>query len=269
MKDQPKQDEELNEEDIFRHGTADPEIPSSKIPCSGCGAHLHCQDSKMPGFLPWEIFQKIRNSKRRLRKSQCQRCILINDYNVALKMNVKAEDYPKALSHIKDKRGLVILVTDLTDFPGSVWPDIFELLGKNKSVILVGNKVDLLPQDCNKYTVNIKNSMIQTFEQKCKESNQHGASEIVDSILVSARTGYNMEKLINLVLKNWNEKQKYFGRNVYLVGTTNVGKSSIFNILLDSDLCDIKALNRIEKATIGKKSAALKINVRFALNTSC
>ena len=74
----------------------------------------------------------------------------------------------------------------------------------------------------------------------------------MDSILVSARTGYNMEKLINLVLKNWNEKQKYFGRNVYLVGTTNVGKSSIFNILLDSDLCDIKALNRIEKATIGK-----------------
>ena len=88
MKDQPKQDEELNEEDIFRHGTADPEIPSSKIPCSGCGAHLHCQDSKMPGFLPWEIFQKIRNSKRRLRKSQCQRCILINDYR-AIERNFK------------------------------------------------------------------------------------------------------------------------------------------------------------------------------------
>ena len=164
-------------------------------------------------------------------------------------MNVKPEDYPKALSHIKDKKGLVVLVTDLTDFPGSVWPDIFELLGKNKSVILVGNKVDLLPQDCHKYTVNIEKSMMQTFQQKCKESN-HEATEIVDSILVSARTGYNIEKLISMVLKNWTEKQRHFGRNVYLVGTTNVGKSSIFNILLDSDLCDLKALNRIEKATI-------------------
>jgi hypothetical protein len=27
-----------------------------------------------------------------------------------------------------------------------VWPNIMELLGKNKRIILVGNKVDLLPQ---------------------------------------------------------------------------------------------------------------------------
>ena len=40
------------------------------------------------------------------------------------------------------------------------------------------------------------------------------------------------------------------GGDVYLVGTTNVGKSSIFNQLMDSDLCDLKALCRIDKATI-------------------
>ena len=46
------------------------------------------------------------------------------------------------------------------------------------------------------------------------------------------------------------EKSEYLGGDVYLVGTTNVGKSSIFNQLMDSDLCDLKALCRIDKATI-------------------
>ena len=35
---------------------------------------------------------------------------------------------------------------------------------------------------------------------------------------------------------------------MYLIGTTNVGKSSIFNLLLDSDLCSIKAIDKVEKA---------------------
>jgi ribosome biogenesis GTPase A len=34
------------------------------------------------------------------------------------------------------------------------------------------------------------------------------------------------------------------GGDIYLIGTTNVGKSSIFNLLLESDLCSIKAIDR-------------------------
>ena len=40
----------------------------------------------------------------------------------------------------------------------------------------------------------------------------------------------------------------HVGGDVYLIGTTNVGKSSIFNLLLDSDLCSIKAIDKVEKA---------------------
>ena len=36
--------------------------------------------------------------------------------------------------------------------------------------------------------------------------------------------------------------------DLYIVGTTNVGKSSLFNTLLDSDLCSLAAVNRVEKA---------------------
>ena len=104
-------------------------------------------------------------------------------------------------------------------------------------------------QDSHNHVSQIKKSMVQTFLEKCKDSlNQ--SPKILDSIVVSARTGYNIEKLITLIFKHWREKEKHLGGNVYLVGTTNVGKSSIFNVLLDSDMCDSKALNRIDKATI-------------------
>lgn len=46
-------DNELNQDRMMsiqqEHGNPDPSIPPSKIPCGGCGARLHCQDSAIPG----------------------------------------------------------------------------------------------------------------------------------------------------------------------------------------------------------------------------
>ena len=236
-------------DELFRYGSSDPDFPSSKIPCSGCGAHLHCQDSKMPGFVPLEIFSPIHKKASKLSRIQCQRCVLIKDYNIALKMNVKPEDYPKTFQHLKHKKAIVVLIVDLMDFPGSVWPNILDLIGSDKRVILVGNKVDLLPQDSTNYLKRIRESMEKNFVKKCRESLDRKPI-FLDSILVSARTGYNIELLISKIFKHWKERVDVLGGDVYLVGTTNVGKSSIFNSLLESDLCDVKALDRIEKATI-------------------
>ena len=47
-------------------------------------------------------------------------------------MNINPEDYPKAISHLKDKKAIVVLIVDLTDFPGSVWPNILDLIGSDK-----------------------------------------------------------------------------------------------------------------------------------------
>lgn len=38
--------------------------------------------------------------------------------------------------------------------------------------------------------------------------------------------------------------------NVYIIGCTNVGKSSLFNALLQSDFCSIKAKDLIQRATV-------------------
>lgn len=46
----------LEEFDRNRLGNADITIPSSNVPCNGCGAHLHCNYHKKPGK---EIFGKL------------------------------------------------------------------------------------------------------------------------------------------------------------------------------------------------------------------
>lgn len=238
----------LARDDLFRYGTADPDIPPSKIPCGGCGAHLHCQDAKMPGFTPVEAFAG--KGPDELRLMVCQRCYIMEKYNVALKVNVSPGHYESTIAHIASKRAIVLLVVDLLDYPGSVWPGIVDLLGVNKKIILVGNKVDMLPQDSENYLVRVERVMKMAFMEKCSRRPEARCDpKVVSTCLVSARTGYGIEKLITLVYRAWSENNRGLPpTDVYLVGTTNVGKSSIFNQLLSSDLCKVKALGRVEKA---------------------
>lgn len=42
-------DENGNDEVKNKMGTADATIPSSNVPCNGCGAHLHCNHHTRPG----------------------------------------------------------------------------------------------------------------------------------------------------------------------------------------------------------------------------
>lgn len=41
--DDDSENEDIVHEEKAKYGTADPNVPSSTIPCGGCGAHLHCQ----------------------------------------------------------------------------------------------------------------------------------------------------------------------------------------------------------------------------------
>ena len=80
--------------------------------------------------------------------------------------------------------------------------------------------------------------------------------------LVSARTGYGVEELISKIFRYWSQHgsihsvRVHFNRlsvlagGVYLLGGTNAGKSSLFNSLIDSDLCHIHALDCIQRATV-------------------
>lgn len=128
---------------------------------------------------------------------------------------------------------------DLLDFPCSIWPGLSEVLGPKRSIIVVGNKVDLLPRDCPGYLDNIRDNLTKTFLEAGFTRNN-----IKYVSLVSATTGYGVEQLITKIHNVWGTRG-----DVYLVGCTNVGKSSLFNALLRSDLCKVKAVDLVQRAT--------------------
>ena len=242
--------EMFTEDHLFKHGTPDPSAAGTKQPCGGCGALLHCTDEKIPGYLPSQLLQD--RSPEEMRSLLCQRCYIIKEYNVALKMTVSPEDYPKAIEHIKDKEALVLLVVDLLDFPGSVWPGILTLLGSKKKVIVVGNKLDLIVPDSRVYQKRITNIIREEFLKKWRKEEESSSvfPQIVASCCVSATTGLNIETLIEIIFDNWRASNDFMPGDIYIVGCTNVGKSSLFNALLDSDLCKIDAMDRVQKAII-------------------
>lgn len=65
--------------------------------------------------------------------------------------------------------------------------------------------------------------------------------------LISAKTGYGVEDLITEIQSVWRHKG-----DIYIIGCTNVGKSTLFNALLQSDLCKSKASDLILKATVSQ-----------------
>ncbi|KAH0550783.1 nitric oxide-associated protein 1 [Cotesia glomerata] len=222
------------------YGTSNPGVPVSSIPCGGCGALLHCQDSAIPGYLPSELFVGLQNED--LKSTICQRCHFMKYYNATLEVKVSAEEYPKILRNIKfnEKKAAVILMVDLMDFPCSIWPNLTSVIGKNTPLFLVGTKVDLLPQDCPRFLQNVENALVQAVGDSGINT-----TKLKYVGLISAKTGYGIERLITKLQDLW----AYRG-DVYMIGCTNVGKSTLFNTLLQSDYCKVQAVDLIQRATV-------------------
>ncbi|XP_033502718.2 nitric oxide-associated protein 1 [Epinephelus lanceolatus] len=220
------------------YGTPDVDEPVSDTCCSGCGAILHCTDAAVPGYLPSEKY-KVLLQEERLSSATCQRCHLLTHHHKALNLQMSSEQYRAVVKQLCPLKALVLLIVDLLDVPDSIVPDLPELVGTNKHIVVLGNKIDLLPGDSPNYLQRIKRQL----SQYCQDAGF--GSQVTDVHLISAKTGYGVEYLISSLQRSW----KYKG-DVYLVGSANAGKSTLFNTLLESDYCKSKASDVIHKATI-------------------
>lgn len=123
--------------------------------------------------------------------------------------------------------------------PSSIWPNIVDIIGHRRPVIVVGNKVDLLPRDADNHLAHVRASL-----QRAVAAQGIDATNIKHTCLISAHTGFGVEELITKLHNVWS----YRG-DVYLLGCTNVGKSTLFNALLRSDYCKSQASSLIGRAT--------------------
>ena len=180
--------------------------------CPGCGSVIQTVDKTKEGFIPENALTKKLENKEEV---YCQRCFRIRNYNEIVTNDIPGGDYLKVISSIKNENALVCLIVDIFDFSGSFLPNIKRITGQN-DVILACNKVDLLPSS-------VKPEKIMNWvKDMCVEEGLN----VLDSILISSKKDLYIDDLLEL----FNKYKK--DRDIYIVGSSNVGKSKLINQLL-------------------------------------
>lgn len=175
--------------------------------CIGCGVKIQSEDANALGFAPQSALEK--------EEIICQRCFRLKHYNEVQDVDLTDDDFLKILNSLGKSDALIVKIVDIFDFNGSWLPGLHRFVGNNK-ILLVGNKVDLLPKSVK------RNKLINWMKQEAKEL----GLQPDDVFLVSAATGNSISEVTEAI----DEYRE--GKDVYVVGCTNVGKSTFINRIL-------------------------------------
>lgn len=165
--------------------------------CVGCGSLLQSNDKEKEGYT-----QNISNTL-------CERCFRIRHYNDYKLISKDNNDFISILKNINKTNSLVVLVVDLFNIPKNL-SEIKEYI--NNDILLVLTKRDILPLSV--YDVNLINYF------KKYDLN------IVDTVIISSCKNYHFDELLIKIRKYQKDN------NVYIVGFTNAGKSTMINKIL-------------------------------------
>lgn len=168
--------------------------------CEGCGVELQTTSIMEDGYTP-------------LKKNKlCNRCFQIKHYNNYIKTHKKHADYEAILSNINKTRSLVLLISDFFN----EGEDLREIRNYfDNDIILVLNKRDALPLSIN------DEKIIEYYQNKYPDL-------FIDIVIVSSTKNYNFDKLYRTIL----DKKKT--KKVYVVGNSNVGKSTLINKMISN-----------------------------------
>lgn len=180
------------------------------IKCTGCGATIQTDDVDKKGYIDPNVLKKHKKS------FYCKRCFDLKHYNKDTKINVSLSDYIANLEKIKKDNGLIVYIVDAFDLEGTLSNNINKIF-QSENILLVLNKVDL-------YINSINSNKIITYVRKhIKEKN----IKVKDMLIMSAFNNQDIEKLYDKII------ELHGNRNIYFVGMTNVGKSTIINKIIE------------------------------------
>ena len=188
-------------------------ILDNKIYCIGCGAEIQSENQNKQGYLPKSVVEKSIEENNLV----CKRCFRLKNYNEVSDVELGAEDFYKLIQTLSKKDGLIVKVVDIFDFSGSWIEDVIDIVGNNKDIVLVANKLDLLPKS-------VKQNKIKQWLFKMLKAK---GIKVKDILLISAIKNHGIEEAAARIdeLRN--------GKDVYIIGATNVGKSTFINKLIE------------------------------------
>lgn len=178
-----------------------------ELVCIGCGVTVQSEDPKELGYAPQSALEK--------ESIICQRCFKLKHYNEVQDVSLTDDDFLKILNKVGETDSIIVKIVDIFDFNGSWLPGLHRFVGQN-DVLLIGNKVDLLPKSVK------PNKLINWMKKSSKELGLNP----IDVLLVSAEKGKHVLEAAEAIEKYRN------GKDVYVVGCTNVGKSTFINRLI-------------------------------------
>lgn len=168
-----------------------------KKTCKGCGIILQDDNMTQEGYTT-----DIENDL-------CQRCFRMKNYGEYQVVAKSNDEYIEILKSIGQTKDLVLYIVDLLNLDRDL-SKIREYI-PNK-ILLVLNKRDVLPKSVS--------------DDKIKEYIESLGLNFEDIAIISANKNYNIDILLNKI------KKYQTSSKVYIVGNTNVGKSSLINKLL-------------------------------------
>ncbi|MEI5905763.1 ribosome biogenesis GTPase YqeH [Bacillus spongiae] len=182
-------------------------MSEQNIVCVGCGVTIQTTNKEEMGYSPPSALQK--------ETIICQRCFRLKHYNEVQDVSLTDDDFLKILNGLGEVEGLIVKVVDIFDFNGSWLPGLHRFVGNNP-ILLIGNKVDLLPKSVK------ENKVINWMKHEAKAL----GLKPIDILLVSASKGRNIAQTLEAI------ETHRAGKDVYVVGCTNVGKSTFINRII-------------------------------------
>lgn len=165
--------------------------------CLGCGVKLQDENILNLGFTA------------NLENDLCMRCYRLKNYGEYESVANSLVHYESILTFVSRTKDLVLYVVDLLNLNEDL---LYIRKFIKNDIILVLNKRDLLP-------LSVKDEKILDYLKK-KELG------FVDTIIISSEKNYNMDKLYQKIKRHRKSK------NVYVVGFTNAGKSSMISRII-------------------------------------
>lgn len=199
--------------------------------CIGCGAQLQSHDPNLIGYIPPHLVVESDNNL------YCKRCFDITHYGKIYKPTITNKAYYERIDVIKNIPSIVLLMIDVMDITGGFIPNLYKHIGNNPVIVLI-NKVDLLPKDIH----------LNQIEERVREIALKEKLNITNVYSISSKKKKNIDSVLKKILK-LQEEYDYKNKNIYhhvnksltkiyLLGCASVGKSTFVNILKTDYLKD-------------------------------